>query len=186
MKELKLYTAGPEVFLQNAAENAEKQRQICKKYGFVALHPMDNNTDFGNRDLETAMRIYLGDVGQVRDADIIVANCNPFRGTCIDDGTAYELGFRNALGKISYGYLSKIIGEVERVVRGLMLKRRNAENVPIDHDGYLVVDDFGTSINLMMQCGMMHSRGRLIEGDSKRARPRSAAISTPADLYCNA
>jgi hypothetical protein len=36
--------------------------------------------------------------------------------------------------------------------------------MPIDREGYLV-RRFGTSINLMMQCGMLHSKGRLIEGD---------------------
>ena len=35
----------------------------------------------------------------------------------------------------------------------------------IDQDGFLLVDDFGTSINLMMQCGMFDSGGRLVEGD---------------------
>ncbi|MCE2486667.1 MAG: hypothetical protein J4F42_14220 [Desulfurellaceae bacterium] len=29
----------------------------------------------------------------------------------------------------------------------------------------MVTDDFGTSINLMMQCGMLDSGGRLVEGD---------------------
>jgi nucleoside 2-deoxyribosyltransferase len=58
----KLYLAGPEVFLPNATDHAEVQRQLCRKYGFVPLHPMDNNLDFGNRDMATAMRIYRGDI----------------------------------------------------------------------------------------------------------------------------
>ncbi|MCI0525923.1 MAG: hypothetical protein L0Y56_00520, partial [Nitrospira sp.] len=39
------------------------------------------------------------------------------------------------------------------------------DGVPMDQDGYLVVDDFGTSINLMMECGMLFSGGRLVEGN---------------------
>ena len=35
----------------------------------------------------------------------------------------------------------------------------------IDQEGYLVTEDFGTSINLLMQCGMMENGGRLVEGD---------------------
>jgi hypothetical protein len=33
-----------------------------------------------------------------------------------------------------------------------------------DREGYLVTDDFGTSINLMMDCGMLDHGGRLVEG----------------------
>src|SRR5271156_113141 len=113
----KLYLAGPEVFLPNALENAEKQRELCHKYGFVPLHPMDNNLDLGNKDMDTAMRIYLGDVGQIQQCDIVVANCNDFRGVCMDDGTAYELGYGNALKKPSYGYINELTTLDKRTAR---------------------------------------------------------------------
>jgi nucleoside 2-deoxyribosyltransferase len=160
-----VYLAGPDVFLSNAIEHAEEQRQICQRYGFTPLHPMDNNLDLGNRDINTAMRIYLGDVGQVRESDIVVANCNGFRGVCVDDGTAYELGYGNALDKVSYGYVRELTSQVMRVARDYPCPEIDANGTPVDREGYLVSDDFGTSINLMMQCGMLHSKGRLIEGD---------------------
>jgi hypothetical protein len=65
VRRYKLYLAGPEVFLPNALEHAEKQRVTCRKFDFIPLHPMDNNLDLGNRDIKTAMRIYLGDIGQI-------------------------------------------------------------------------------------------------------------------------
>ncbi len=40
-----------------------------------------------------------------------------------------------------------------------------ADGQQVDEDGFLLVDDFGTSINLMLQCGMLDSGGRLVEGD---------------------
>ena len=163
---LKLYLAGPEVFLPDAVEHAEKQRQLCIKHGFIPLHPMDNNLDLGNRDIETAMRIYRGDVGQVRNCDIVVANCNPFRSVCVmDDGTAYELGFGNALGKASYGYISSKIPLDERTIRDYSSRLNAVTGTHIDREGYAITDAFGTSINLMMQCGCMAHGGRLIEGD---------------------
>lgn len=35
----------------------------------------------------------------------------------MDPGTAYELGFGNGLGKMSYGYISEMIDLVKRVIR---------------------------------------------------------------------
>lgn len=154
----KIYLAGPEVFLPNAVEHAEIQKQLCKKYNFIALHPMDNTIDLGNKDYKTAIQIYGGNIKQIRECDIIVANCNPFRSVCVmDDGTAYELGFGNALNKPTYGYISNLEPLEDRTIREYTNK--------IDKDGYVVINDFTTSINLMMQCGMTNNGGRLIEGD---------------------
>jgi nucleoside 2-deoxyribosyltransferase len=160
----RLYIAGPEVFLLNAAKNAENQKELCRQYGFVPLHPMDNNLDLGDGDMKTAMRIYGGDIGQIRQCDIVVANCNGFRGVCMDDGTAYELGFGNALGKPSYGHILEKMSLVSRTIRDYPYST-TPDGRSVDTEGYLVTDDFGTSINLMMQCGMMFLGGRLVEGD---------------------
>lgn len=159
----KLYIAGPEVFLPDAIVNASKQRMLCLRHGFQPLHPMDNNLDLGNKDKETAMRIYRGDIAQDEEADIIIANCNPFRGICMDDGTAYELGFGNALGKPSYGYVKELMSLADRTVRDYPCKPWKGE-MYVDQDGYLITDDFGTSINLMMECGMSFRGGTLVEG----------------------
>ncbi len=163
---LKLYLAGPEVFLPNAMEHAESQRKLCITYGFAALHPMDNNLDLGRCDIETAKKIQLGDVNQIRECDIVVANCNPFRSVCVmDDGTAYELGYGNALGKVSYGYIANMEPLDRRTARDYPGTLNPDTGLYVDKDGYLVTDAFDTSINLMMQCGMLASGGRLIEGD---------------------
>ncbi|RMF87335.1 MAG: hypothetical protein D6736_13070 [Nitrospinota bacterium] len=192
-KRAKLYLAGPEVFLPDAVEKAREQQALCARYGFIGLHPIDNNIDVQERDptqileiyrairlfrgdvhallvrfstdaLLSALKIYMGDIHQIYQCDIVVANCNPFRGALIDDGTAYELGFGNALGKPSYGYIDQMIPAVENIVKRYPCTIRE-DGVPVDQDGYLVVDDFGTAINLMMQCGMLMSGGRLIEGN---------------------
>lgn len=161
--QLKLYLAGPEVFLPNVVENAEIQRKLCFQYGFISLHPTDNNFDLVNQNIETARVIYRGDIGQIHECDVVVANCNGFRGICIDDGTSYELGYGNALKKPSYGYIRKLDTLVERTIRDYPC-RPFKDGIYIDQDGYLVVDDFGTSINLMIQCGMMFRNGKLVEG----------------------
>ncbi|WP_406672155.1 nucleoside 2-deoxyribosyltransferase [Natronospira sp.] len=162
---IKLYLAGPDIFLHNAAERATEQRQLCTQYGFIPLHPLDNNLDVAGGGMDTADRIYRADIAQIRECDIVVANCNPFRSHCvIDDGTAYELGFGNALGKPSYGYITERIPLTERTIRHLPTSRDDATGMHIDNTGHLVTDDFGTSINLMMECGMRCISGRLVEG----------------------
>ena len=163
-KKPKLYLAGPEIFLPNAKEHAAHQRALCEKHGFIGLHPMDNNVGLAGSAFRIAKDIYRGDVGQVRECDIVVANCNMFRGALVDDGTAYELGYGNALGKPSYGYIGKKIGYVNRITQNYPW-RDVEKGVRADKDGYLLCDDFGTEINLMMQCGMVANGGRLVIGD---------------------
>lgn len=164
-KRPKLYLAGPEIFLPNAEEMAQKQKALCEKHGFTGLHPMDNNVNIADNSFATANNIYRGDTGQIWKCDIIIANCNSFRGALMDDGTAYELGYANALGKPSYGYVSNADSYIERVTRRYPCYIPKGGKLYIDKDGYLLVDDFGTKINLMMQCGMTANGGRLVVGD---------------------
>ena len=160
----KLYLAGPDVFRPDAVEYAQTQRNLCEQYGFIGLHPMDNNIDLSESSMRTATKVYRGDINQIKACDLIIANCNAFRGALIDDGTAYELGYGNALGIPTYGYIDRLIPAQE-----LLQSRYSFTTLPdgrkADSDGFLLVDDFGTSINLMMQCGMLDSGGRLVEGD---------------------
>lgn len=160
----KVYLAGPEVFRPDAREYAQTQRTLCVRYGFVGLHPMDNNVDLSDRSMRTATRIYRADVGQIQACDLVVANCNAFRGALMDDGTAYELGYANALGKPTYGYIDRLLPAHEFAQTKCAFTTLPDGRLA-DADGYLLVDDFGTSINLMMQCGMTETGGRLIEGD---------------------
>jgi nucleoside 2-deoxyribosyltransferase len=188
----KLYLAGPEVFLPNALTYAEQQRALCEQYGFTPLHPVDNGPTAGERSVEAlarlyeavqlfrlaplhrfmalpseemrcAMKIYLGNITYVRACDIVVANCNAFRGALVDDGTAYELGLGNGLGKPTYGYVDAALPAVQNVLKRYPCTIP-ADGVPVDQDGYLVVDDFGTAVNLMLECGMLLGGGRLVEG----------------------
>jgi nucleoside 2-deoxyribosyltransferase len=189
----KLYLAGPEVFLPDAPAYAEQQRALCAQYGFTPLHPIENGPACGehsvealsrlyeavklfrlaplrtfmalpSEDMQRAMKISLGNLAYIRACDIVVANCNAFRGALVDDGTAYELGLGNGLGKPTYGYIAAALPAVHTVLQRYPCTIPD-NGVPIDQDGYLVVDDFGTAINLMLECGMLLGGGRLVEGD---------------------
>ena len=43
--------------------------------------------------------IYVINVKDIDEADVVVANVEPFRGACVDDGTAFEIGMAAAKGK---------------------------------------------------------------------------------------
>lgn len=103
----KIYLAGPDVFRENPFEFFEKQKQLCIKYGFIGLSPFDNEDGFDGELFSKlhSTHVFKGNVGIVREkCDIIVANLVPFRGACVDDGTAWELGCGYANGKLLYGY----------------------------------------------------------------------------------
>ena len=188
----KLYLAGPDVFRPDPLAHAEKQRALCAQYGFTPLHPVDNGPAFGEQStaalvplyeavklyrtdtrqslmalpseaMRCAMKIYLGNIKYVRECDIVVANCNAFRGALVDDGTAYELGLGHGLGKPTYGYIETALPAVQNVLERYPCTIR-ADGVPVDQDGYLVIENFGNAINLMLECGMLLSGGRLVEG----------------------
>ncbi len=135
----KIYIAGFDVFKDDAIDIGNKYKEICKLYGFVGLYPLDNT--FSRSDL-----IFKGNVGLINESDIIVANLNNFRGQTMDDGTAFELGYGYASGKILYGYIDDARSMIEKI--GYK-----------DSDGYNV-EDFGKPINLMIAESV-----NIVEGD---------------------
>ena len=189
----KLYLAGPDVFLPDPLAHAEKQRALCERYGFTPLHPTDNGLTCGGQStaalarlyeavklyrtdtrqslmalpsegMRCAMQIYLGNIKYVRECDIVVANCNAFRGALVDDGTAYELGLVHGLGKPAYGYIEIALPVVQNVPSRYPCTIQ-ADGVPMDQDGYLVIENFGNALNLMLECGILLSGGCLVEGN---------------------
>lgn len=103
----KIYLAGPDVFRENPFKHFEILKKLCLDYGFIGLSPFDNEDGFDGELFSKphSTHIFKGNVGIVRHkCDIIVANLVPFRGACVDDGTAWELGCGYASAKLLYGY----------------------------------------------------------------------------------
>ena len=161
----KIYCAGQDIFLPDALAKSREQKHICQWYGFEALHPMDNNLDKGDQSYRVAVGIWQRDVTQIGASDVVAANCNPFRGALVDDGVAYELGAANMIGVASYGYVSKLMPYTDRVRMFYQCIKIAGTDIWVDKDGYLLMDDFETTVNLMLQCGMTESGGRLVEGN---------------------
>ncbi len=136
---MKIYIAGFDVFRPDAIDIGKRYKEICNKYNMTGLYPLDNVVD-------TAGEIFLGNVSLIDECDIIVANLNSFRGMCMDDGTAWELGYGYAKGKKLYGYMNDIRPLTERFGN-------------FDNDGNSI-ENFNMPINLMIGCSVT-----VVEGD---------------------
>ena len=127
---MKVYIAGFDVFAGDADVRRVRAIEACRARGLVPLHPLDNVA-------QTSRDIYEGNVGLIREADVVVANLNPFRGPCGPDaGTAFEVGFARALDKPVWAYADEVSS---------MRERMDATDV----HGFNV-EDFDLPMNLML------------------------------------
>lgn len=149
-----IYLAGFDVFRVDAVARGAELKRLCTQYGFEGLYPLDNALPAELRGAEAAHWIYEQNIALIRDADLVVANLNTFRGHEPDSGTAFEIGFAIALEKPVWAYLDEARAIVDQVPH-----ERNAQGIAIDTHGW-IVEDFGLPRNLMLACS-----SRLVIGD---------------------
>ncbi|MCU7940246.1 MAG: nucleoside 2-deoxyribosyltransferase [gamma proteobacterium symbiont of Bathyaustriella thionipta] len=136
---LTVYLACPDVFYPDSKERRDKLLKLCNDNGFIGVYPGDNDID-----PPIATTIREANIEMIKNADCILANLSPFRGFEPDSGTAFEVGFATALGKIVVGYSSDTRAMIERLKEYQSL---SGEQVT-DKDG-LLVENFGLPNNLM-------------------------------------
>jgi nucleoside 2-deoxyribosyltransferase len=142
---MKIYLAGPDVFLPDAVEIGRRKVELCSRHGLTGLYPLDNIVDLATDD--ASLQIFRGNEAMMIEADAIIANLTPFRGPGADPGTVYELGYMAGLGKLCLGYSNDPSLYAERVRDFTEVNARDGRLV--DAHG-LTVEDFGLSDNLMM------------------------------------
>jgi nucleoside 2-deoxyribosyltransferase len=143
---MKIYLAGPDVFLPDAVAIGQRKREICQRHGVTGLHPLDNTVDLDAPD--ASLQIFRGLEAMMDAADAIIANLTPFRGPGADPGTVYELGYMAGRGKLCLGYCNDPEIYAERAARFTTVTRVSDKRL-IDRDG-LTVENFGLPDNLMM------------------------------------
>ena len=142
---MKIYLAGPDVFLPDAVETGRRKVAICDRHGLIGLYPLDNSVDLGSSD--ASRQIFHGNETMMDDADAIIANLTPFRGPGADAGTVYELGYKAGRGRLCLGYCNDPAVYADRVRRLTNVTEQDGRL--IDAEG-LTVEDFGLPDNLMM------------------------------------
>ncbi len=89
-----LYLAGFDVFREDALDWGKQLKALCAEYGFEGLYPLDKQVPAGLHGPEAARWIYDANIALIRQADMVMANLDDFRGPGEpDSGTAFEVGF---------------------------------------------------------------------------------------------
>jgi nucleoside 2-deoxyribosyltransferase len=142
---MKIYLAGPDVFLHDAVEIGRRKVGLCARHGLTGLYPLNNAIDLAAKD--ASLQIFRGNETMMIAADAIIANLTPFRGPGADAGSVYELGYMAGRGKLCLGYSNDPSCYADRVREFTAVASR--DGCLIDAQG-LTVEDFGLTDNLMM------------------------------------
>jgi nucleoside 2-deoxyribosyltransferase len=142
---MKIYLAGPDVFLPDALTVGQRKVAICARYGLIGLYPLDVAVD---RNAERAsLAIFEDNQAMMDSSDVIIANLTPFRGPGADPGTVYELGYMAGRQKLCLGYSNDPRVYAERVRDVTAVTSHDGRLA--DCDG-LTVEDFALADNLMI------------------------------------
>ena len=142
---MKIYLAGPDVFLPDAVDIGRRKVALCARHGLIGLYPLENAVDRAAND--ASLQIFRGNEAMMIEADAIIANLTPFRGPGADAGTVYELGYMAGRGKLCLGYSNDPSSYADRV--GEFTEVISRDGRLVDASG-LTVEDFGLTDNLMM------------------------------------
>jgi nucleoside 2-deoxyribosyltransferase len=151
---MKIYLAGPEVFFPDPHKEGQRLKDICAQYGFEGVFPLDGDLDIdGLEDWEIAEAIFDANIQKIDGCSAVIANMTPFRGPGMDAGTAFEIGYAYAEGKMIIGWSSDDRDYIERVREYFDGKVEKADRWR-DPQG-LEVEDFGQPDNLMMASAVL-------------------------------
>lgn len=164
---MRIYLAGPEVFLADAGAIAAAKKAICAAHGAEGVFPLDPRPDPGaDAAPEPFMRLYLRNEAHIRACDALIANLTPFRGPSADAGTVYELGFMRALGRPVFGYTNHAGSFAARTLGHLGSSAlRRADGACWEDAEGMEVEDFGLHDNLMIDGGIRAAGGLLVARD---------------------
>lgn len=160
---LRVYLAGPELFLPDADAMFAAKKSLCARHGLIGVAPLDDPPG-GCPDPEPLPRwqaIYQCNETHLRCCDVLIANLTPFRGISADPGTVFELGFMRALGRPVFGYSTTATPFSARTSRAVGAAGGASGT---DHEG-LSIEDFGLADNLMIDGAIAASGGRFVVAD---------------------
>lgn len=152
---MKIYLAGPEVFLENAVTVGQQKKDLCAKYGFTALYPLDGKNSDNTTDTmpktppEIGIHIYHNNIHFMNEADVIIANMTPYQGVGMDTGTAFEMGYMRGLGKPVYGYsnVAELFNQRQKDAFDYFVDDNHKMRVT---DTRMAIENFDLCDNLMM------------------------------------
>jgi nucleoside 2-deoxyribosyltransferase len=158
----RIYLAGPEVFLPDARAIGVEKCRLAAEAGLEGAFPLDAQLDLASLPpAEQARRISEANEGLMRSCDGVVANLTPFRGVSMDSGTAFEVGFMQALGRPLSGY-TNVTPDYSK--RAHAFRARGPAQMDGDRAD-LEIEDFGMAENLMIEVAIVASGCRVVRRD---------------------
>ncbi|MCC7427473.1 MAG: nucleoside 2-deoxyribosyltransferase [Alphaproteobacteria bacterium] len=175
----RIYLAGPEVFLRDAAMVGARKKAICAEAGLDGVFPLDQGPlPEGLSRAARAIEIARRNEALIRGCQGVIANMTPFRGPSADVGTAYEMGFARALGLPVLAYSNDGRGFFVRTAAqfgGPARLARRADGDAEDPEG-LSLEDFDLTDNLMLDGAVVLSGGA-IETEAMAHLPAAGRIA---------
>lgn len=161
----KVYLAGPDVFRRDARARGDELRALCAAHGVEGLYPLDADPA---GDAPDAAAIRRRCIALIQEADAVVANISPFRGHHMDPGTAWEMGYAQALRMPVYCWSAD-----PRPIAHRIAAADADEAGARDADGHLI-EDFGLAENLMIA----PADGRVWHGAEEAIAAAAAGVKT--------
>lgn len=166
-----IYISGFDIFHKDAYFISHHQKQICKEYGFLSLHPFDKELENNETpNDEFVKNIVIKNLKDISNCDIVIANLNSFRGAEPDSGTIFECGYAHAKGKIIIGYKNRLKSYVEEYIDELNIEPYEEDNLRYDKNNYLI-DTFSKNFNIMVENTVI-----VIEGNFEKAVKKAKQI----------
>ena len=170
---MRVYLAGPDVFLPNPLARAAALKAVCARYGLVGVSPLDA-LDSGDPvpwlDLAEPLRIARRNEAHIAGCAVLVANLTPFRGPSADAGTVFELGFMRALGRPVFGWSNCADAFTARTRAHCgPAAAAQPDGTWRDGEGMLLEAFEGMADNLMIDGAITASGGELVRRDLPRA-----------------
>lgn len=163
----RIYLAGPDVFHPDHRGVLDAKKAVCSALGLVGVSPLDSEVDHGGDPFEVSRQIYEGNRSFMDGCDWCIANAAPFRGVSMDIGTAFEVGYMVAAGKVVYAYTdhASTLGDRHRA-----MQEGNAALRDTTGDGWRI-EMFGHFENLMIPFGVWQSGGEFLAPEEGRIDP---------------
>lgn len=164
---MKIYIAGPEVFLENAIEVLGAKKRLCAQYGHEGVSPFDTDIENVTNDLDCGLRIAAANEGLIEECDAVIANISPYRGHNADPGTIYEIGYARGRRKLIFAYTYDKMTHSNRICTNFY--KGNVEDFKDFKRGRLdkqFIDDFGMAENAMIDGGVTASGGDVVVEES--------------------
>ena len=137
----RLYLAGPEVFRPDAAAEGQRLMALCAEFNAEGLYPLQEGEAAAGAEAIRANCIAL-----IHRADAVIANISPFRGAHMDPGTAFEIGYAEAIGRPVF------LWSHDRRTLSVRIAADPRHGPGRDAGGYLI-EDFARPENLMIVRG---------------------------------